>query len=246
MTDSFPRQSARTQFFSLGAPRSFQVSPRRRHGRLPPLSGRHRPGDLPVGAGRGHGQRAAGRRPGEARRRGARGERAGEGAPGAGARERPTASSRSRPTAISASPRSRWPGSSTWPTSAISGTVCALPGPDARRRPSARSDRRAGGLRQRGRAAGGRHVATGEDRALAEPAAGTDGPGSSPTGWPSSSPPRRWTGPRLLVVAGRHRGAGRPGGRGAGAAPVHRRPGQPPVAARARSGTRRPAPPTRR
>ena len=27
MTDSFPRQQARTQGFSLGVPRSFQISP---------------------------------------------------------------------------------------------------------------------------------------------------------------------------------------------------------------------------
>ena len=27
MTDSFPRQQARTRGFSLGAPRSFQISP---------------------------------------------------------------------------------------------------------------------------------------------------------------------------------------------------------------------------
>ena len=30
MTDTFPRQQARTRRFTLGAPRSFQVSPGRR------------------------------------------------------------------------------------------------------------------------------------------------------------------------------------------------------------------------
>ena len=50
MTDSFPRQKARTRRFTLGAPRSFQISP---DGGtvLPAVAGRHRPGHLPVGAG---------------------------------------------------------------------------------------------------------------------------------------------------------------------------------------------------
>ena len=52
MTETFPRQEARTRRFTLGVPRAFRISPDGARVRLPADQGRRRPGDLPVGTGR--------------------------------------------------------------------------------------------------------------------------------------------------------------------------------------------------
>src|ERR1043165_2952573 len=98
MTESFPRQDARTRRFTLGVPRAFRVSPDgarvaflRTQGGGDPVTclwvlaaaaGTGRRGALRVGAERPDGPGAVGRGPGAAGRRGA--EKRREGGPAAG------------------------------------------------------------------------------------------------------------------------------------------------------------------
>ena len=97
MTDTFPRQQARTRRFTLGVPAVVPDLPRRRPGGVPAQQGRRRPGHLPVGARRGHRRGAPGRRPGRARPR-QRGQTERRRPAGSGPASRPPASSRSPPT----------------------------------------------------------------------------------------------------------------------------------------------------
>ena len=61
VSDTFPRQYARTQRFTLGEPRNLTGQRRRQTGRVPAQRGRQRPGHLAVGARRRH-RRGADRR----------------------------------------------------------------------------------------------------------------------------------------------------------------------------------------
>ena len=238
MTDSFPRQQARTrQLHASARPRSFKISPDGGTVRSCASQRRHRPGDLPVGAGRG--------------RRAASGWSPTRPSSPAPVRERRPPREKARRERVSAStagghrrlrhrravqpwPRSRWPAGLPGrprPTAraAPSGS-CATP---RRRRSIPRPDpagRRVAYVSAR-RAAGAPTSATGADRALAGPGRRTGGVSLRP------GRVRRGRGdgpdPRLLVGAGRLGPAGRPGRRdarcSAGTSPTRptRTPGQP-------------------
>ena len=239
MTDSFPRQQARTQGFSLGVPRSFQISPDGEPGGLPAQPGRRRPGHLPVGARRRHRPGTPGRRPGQGRLAGRGHDRRRAGQPGADARAG-GGHRRIRHRRRAHGGRVR-PGRPGLPGGPDGGRLPAGdPGPGSRVRPAARPGRAAGRLRLRGRAAGHR---PGDRRGHRDHRAGRRAGAQLRAGRVHRG---RGDGPHpgLLVGARRHGPARGQGGQharpAAGTSPTRRtRTGPPP-----RSPTRRRAPRT--
>ena len=193
VTDSFPRQSARTIGTSrLGAPRSFRDLPRRRHGRLPPLAQAGvRPGYLPVDARRGHRRRAADRRPGGPRRTRRRRTTRSRKRAGNGSGSGPAASSRyATDDAVRAGRvhpgrrRLRWP---TWARGEVRKLPTATPAADPRPAPDGTF---VAYVQQRRAAAGGARHRRGPGCSRI-PAARR----ASPSAWRTSSRPRNWAGP---------------------------------------------------
>ena len=188
---SFPRQSARTQRFTLGEPRNVVVSPDGRAHRVPAQPRRHRPGQLPVGRRRGDRRGAPRRRSRACCSAGATTTtcRPRSGPAASGRARRPAASPRSPPTPPSPSPRSPSPAgcssaacSAARPASSPSPGRCSTPGPTRRPQRVAYVSGRAAVHRRARRHAGG--VLAG-----GEPTSRRRSPGAAP----SSSPPRRWT-----------------------------------------------------
>ena len=239
MTDSFPRQQARTQGFSLGVPRSFQISPD--GSRVAFL--RSQGGDDPVTClwviDAGTGQERLVADPAKAGSRGRGHDRRRAGHPGTDARAG-GGHHRIRHRRRAHGGRVR-PGRPGLPGGPDGGRLPAGdPGPGSRVRPPSRPGRAAGRLRLRGRAAGHR---PGDRRGHRDHRAGR-GAGAQLRARRVHRGRGDGPHPGLLVGARRHGPARGQGGQhprpAAGTSPTRRtRPGPPP-----RSPTRRRAPRT--